>query len=149
MRIADVTDGLTNTVLFGERSHLDANHDSFVANLTPISGQSLNRMGEVGWWANSGGRLAAGDVTLSAYAPINYRVPADFANAANMTPPVTGAASYQYYNDRRTCAYGSSHAGGANFALGDGSVRFLRETLPLVTLQQLCVRNDGAVVGDF
>ena len=70
-----VIDGLSNTILFGERSHLDLNNDTFAANIKPPSGQFINPMGLVGWWANSGGRLAAGDVTLSAYAPINYTVP--------------------------------------------------------------------------
>jgi prepilin-type processing-associated H-X9-DG protein len=141
-----VTDGVSNTVLFGERSHLDPNHDSFVANLTAPSGQFLNLMAGFGWWAPSGGRLAAGDVTMSAYAPINYRVPAPFSAAASMVPPVTGFSDYLYYNDRRTCAFGSNHSGGANFTLADGSVRFFADTLPLLTLQRLCVRNDGAVV---
>ncbi len=149
VRIADVNDGLTNTVLFGERSHLDPNHDSFVANLTSPSGQFLNLMGTVGWWGNSGGRLAAGDVTLSAFARINYRVPANFANRAAMVPPVTDFGSYLFYNDRRTCAFGSNHAGGANFALGDGSVRFIQDALSEVTLRRLCVRNDGLVVESF
>jgi prepilin-type N-terminal cleavage/methylation domain-containing protein len=61
VRIADVTDGLTNTVLFGERNHTDPNHDSFVAALTPPPNQSFTPIGTVGEWGNSGGRTAAGD----------------------------------------------------------------------------------------
>lgn len=149
IRIADVTDGLSNTVLFGERSHVDPNHDSFANNLSAPSGQFLNPMSNVGWWANSGGRLSAGDVTLSAYAEINYRVPRNFADAEAMVPPVSDFESYRFYNERRICAFGSNHTGGANFALADGSIRFIRDSLPLVILQRLCVRNDGEVVGDF
>jgi len=146
IRMQSVTDGLSNTVLFGERSHLDSNQDTFVANLTPPSGQFLNPMSSVGWWGNSGGRLAAGDVTLSAYARINFRVPAPHSQGGTMSPPVTNYNSYQYYHERRTCAFGSSHTGGANFAIADGSVRFVTDSLPELVLQQLCVRNDGAVV---
>src|SRR5262249_18132161 len=113
------------------------------------SGQSLSLMGTIGWWAASGGRLAAGDVTLSAYAPINYKVPANYANKGTLVPPVNNSNDYLYYNDRRVCAYGSSHAGGANFALADGSVRFIQDALPLLTLQQLSVRNDGSVVEPY
>lgn len=149
VRIGDIRDGTSNTILFGERSHTDPNHDSFTANLAAPSGQFLNPMGTVGWWAASGGRLAAGDVTLSAYAPINFRVPADYPNRANLTPAVTDYNSYLYYNDRRVCAFGSNHTGGANFALADGSVRFIQDSLPLATLQLLCARNDGQPIGDF
>jgi prepilin-type processing-associated H-X9-DG protein len=149
VRISGVTDGLSNTILFGERSHFDPNHDSFAANLTPPSGQFLNPLGQVGWWANSGGRLAAGDVTLSAYARINYRVPAPFSEGADMVPPATDWNSYQYYYDRRICAFGSSHPGGAHFALADGSVRFIEDTISDLTLQRLCVRNDGQTVDAY
>jgi len=39
------------------------------------------------------------------------------------------------------------HTGGANFALSDGCVRFIRDTMPVETLQLICVRSDGQVVG--
>jgi prepilin-type processing-associated H-X9-DG protein len=143
IRMAEVTDGLSNTSLFGERSHYDTNHDSFAANITAPMQQFLNPMGTTGWWAASGGRLAGGDVTLSAYAPINFRVPQPFASGGSMVPPATDFNSYLFYNDRRISAFGSNHPGGANFALGDGSTRFLRQTIPLTDLQRFCVRDDG------
>ncbi len=146
IRMADVTDGLSNTLLFGERSHVDYHHDSFAANITPPPGQFINPLGTTGWWAPSGGRLAAGDVTLSAYAPINFRVPADFTLGSTLVPPATDFNSYLYYNDRRICAFGSLHAGGANFALADGSVRFITESLPMAILLRAAVRNDSEVL---
>ncbi len=144
----DITDGLSNTFLFGERSHRDVNHDTFAANITPPPGQFLNPMGKVGWWGNSGGRLAAGDVTLSAYARINFRVPLPFDQGASMVPPATDWNSYQYYNERRMCAYGSSHPGGANFVLCDGSTRFVSESISELTLNYLSIRSDGQVLND-
>jgi prepilin-type processing-associated H-X9-DG protein len=149
VRMGDVSDGTSNTALFGERSHVDRNHDTFAASMAAPSGQFLNATGTIGWWANSGGRLAAGDVTLSAYAPLNFRVPADYANRGSLVPPANDYNGYLYYYERRVCAFGSNHAQGANFGLADGSVRFVNDSVPQVTLQQLCVRNDGAVVGDF
>src|SRR5262249_53870168 len=129
IRMADVTDGLSNTILFGERSHLDPNNDSFITGFGITSGQMLSLMGQVGWWASSGGRLAAGDVLLSAYAPITYRIPAPYANRATMNPPANDPNSYLPYFERRVCAFGSNHPGGALFALADGSVRFLSDSL--------------------
>ncbi len=146
IRMADVLDGSSNTLLFGERSHFDPNHDSFAANITAPGGQFLNPMGSIGWWAPSAGRLAGGDVTLSAYAPINFRVPAHFSSGGSMVPPASDFSSYQYYNDRRVSAYGSQHPGGANFALADGSVRFIAQTISLPMLQRAAVRDDNQVV---
>ena len=142
VRMSDVVDGLSNTILFGERNHLDPNHDSFAQNVTAPSGQFINPMGTIGWWAVSGGRLAGGDVTLSAYAPINFTIPENFAGGSKMSPPATDYNAYLYYNDRRTCAFGSNHPGGANFSLADGSTRMIRQSISPTDLTRLCVRND-------
>lgn len=42
-------------------------------------------------------------------------------------------------------AMGSQHSGGANFAMGDGSVRFLRDGLSLTTYRALASRDGGEV----
>ncbi len=44
--------------------------------------------------------------------------------------------------------FGSFHAGGAQFAFGDGSVRFLSETLDTEIFQSLGHRSDGKLIGD-
>ncbi len=137
VRIADVLDGLSNTALFGERSHVDPVHDAVAPTVVPPPGQFINTMGKIGWWANSGGRLAAGDVTMSAFAPLNYRVPAN--------PPTTYAAYFPLY-EKRVNAFGSLHTGGANFALVDGSVRFVHDSIDATNLRRFCVRNDGEVL---
>jgi len=137
VRMADVWDGLSNTALFGERSHYDPNNDQAAGIVAPPSGQFINPMSMIGWWANSGGRLAAGDVTMSAYAPLNYRVPDN--------PPTTYAGFFPLY-ERRVNAFGSLHSGGANFALADGSVRFVSDTIDAANYRRLCMRNDGELL---
>ena len=44
---------------------------------------------------------------------------------------------------------GSQHTGGANFALGDGSVRFIRDTIDLNTYKALASRNGGETFADY
>jgi prepilin-type processing-associated H-X9-DG protein len=46
----------------------------------------------------------------------------------------------------RSCAFGSGHPGGANFAFADGHVSFLRNETSLETLQALSTRARGEVV---
>ena len=43
----------------------------------------------------------------------------------------------------------SFHAGGANVAMGDGSVRFVSTNIDTYTLASLLTRDCGEVLGDF
>lgn len=105
-RFRDVTDGLSSTLMFGERS---------------------SRMGGVIW---------------------HGVIPE--ANAAEAR--VVGVADHVpnspsgHFED-----FSSYHPGGAQFALADGSVRFIAETVELSTFQALATRGTGEVVqhGDF
>lgn len=45
--------------------------------------------------------------------------------------------------------FGSYHTGGAQFALGDGSVRFLSENIDMQTFSNLGHRDDGEITEDF
>src|SRR5262249_1133195 len=44
---------------------------------------------------------------------------------------------------------GSMHPGGANFCLGDGSTRFIQESIDLATYRALASRKGGEVIGDY
>jgi prepilin-type N-terminal cleavage/methylation domain-containing protein/prepilin-type processing-associated H-X9-DG protein len=140
VRISDITDGTSQTLLFGERTHRDRNYDSFAA-------QGWEQtLGEYGYWTGSGGNLALGDVTLSSHAPLNYLVPIDYPNRASASPPANSLDGFRYYADQRLCAFGSNHPGGANFALADGSARFLGDAIPLTALRALSTREGSEIV---
>jgi len=136
VKISDIKDGTSNTLFFGERSRWDPNYNSF-------SAQGYDwELRFYGNWCGAS-RLVVSHNTLSSYSPINYTVPFDYANRAGASPPANTADEFKYYIDRRLCAYGSQHPGGANISLADGSVRFFSETIPLVTLQALSTRFTG------
>jgi prepilin-type N-terminal cleavage/methylation domain-containing protein/prepilin-type processing-associated H-X9-DG protein len=128
IRLADVSDGPSNTLLFGERSHGDPESDR----ITVYFPYPLARAGA---WAEAfaiyGGGLP--NHMLSTPVRINYQVPPSGGND-------------QVRVDDRFCAFGSGHPGGANFAFVDGSVRFLSEQTNLETLQELSTRAGGEVV---
>jgi len=135
VRIAEVTDGLSNTLFFGERNHVDPNYDTFVA-----PGWVIEPMGQWGWWAASGGNYGLSDVTMSTLAPINYKLG---FNYNNMPSYVDGTAGFATYDALRVCSFGSQHPGGANFAMGDGSVRFIKDTTAQAVLHALGTRAGG------
>lgn len=135
VRISDITDGTSATLLFGERSHVDPNFDSFAERGWEQT------LGEYGYWTASGGNLALGDVTLSSFAELNYLVPVTYGSRATANPSATSVSGFRYFADRRLCAFGSNHPGGANFALADGAVRFINSNIPLETLRALSTRS--------
>ena len=139
VRIGDVTDGTSSTLLFGERNHIDRNYDTFAA-----ADWAIEPMGQWGWWAPSGGQFGLSDVTMGTFAPINYRVPKDQASAG-----IDEATFGATWDAMRVTSFGSQHSGGAQFGLVDGSVRFVGETIDAITLRSLGTRNGGEVVGDY
>lgn len=84
VRLTDVPDGTSNTLFFGERSHVDPNYQSFVENGFVNLGPGINTMAMWGWWAPSTGGFSISNRALScANDPrmrINYRIPWSFAN---------------------------------------------------------------------
>jgi len=135
-----VTDGTSNTILLGERSHEDRNLQTYVPNYWA---DSLTYLGK---WAAIGGRRRIGDVTMSALVPINHRVPFGYEQRHRLQPRPRYARDFAIHEDRRVCAFGSSHPGGATFAMADGSVCFIQESLPLETLRALCTRAGNELV---
>jgi prepilin-type N-terminal cleavage/methylation domain-containing protein/prepilin-type processing-associated H-X9-DG protein len=122
-----VTDGSSNTFLFGERYHRDPQFDIQQALFPPPTGP----FALMGRWACIAGPGTLAMVELSTPVPINYQV-----------PPGGDLSTLE----DRACAFGSGHPGGANFAFADGSVRFVSESIPLLTLRALSTRAGDEVV---
>jgi prepilin-type N-terminal cleavage/methylation domain-containing protein/prepilin-type processing-associated H-X9-DG protein len=123
VRMADVIDGTSNTLFFGERSHVDKVFDDLA---TANGGQQV--IGQYGFWHSVGG-LAVVDATMTTLAPLNYRADA--------------GQDWNTCGCLRLSAFGSLHPGGANFALVDGSVRFISQTIDMTVYRALGTRAGG------
>jgi prepilin-type processing-associated H-X9-DG protein len=128
VRLSQVTDGSSKTLLFGERCHHDPQFDLLEAAVLP-GVAPMATLGRWGFVAGAGGAMA--NVTLHAAAKINCQAPAGADNLAL---------------NNRVCAFGSAHPGGANFTFADGSARYVAEDLPLEQLQALSTRAGEEVV---
>ena len=116
-----ISDGTSNTLLFGERYH----KDPVYTNISTLGGWA---------WANFN---APQDYIFSTPLPVNYTLPVG-----------TKLGSPAYPENDRQCNFGSGHTGGANFTFADGSVRFLTLTsnADLPVLQALSTRAGGEPV---
>jgi prepilin-type processing-associated H-X9-DG protein len=100
VRLADIPDGTSNTIMFGEHTH---------AALAPSDRINWH------WWASGNN----GDTLITAMYPIN---PQQKMKDAAASEPWLNASTF-------IISASSQHPGGANFAFADGSVRFLKDTV--------------------
>ena len=111
--LQEVTDGLSNTIFFGE--------------VRPNCSEHARN----GWLSSNNG---SGYCTT--LIPINFNSCKDTA-----TDPCNRS-----FNWNTEVGFKSLHPGGAQFLLGDGSVRFVAQTINHQTYQYIGAKNDGQVV---
>ena len=124
VRMADITDGTTNTFAIGESRY-----------------QPTPNMRADGFHAGWASALKADS---------SFAVPLTFAaailqiNAQKECAP--GIADCFNFVSR---LFGSKHTGGCLFGMADGSVQFLSESIDINIYRQGAIRNDGLPVGGF
>ncbi len=114
--LTSITDGTSNTAGVGERYRLSA-----------ITGAAASATSQVGYWQVASASSQNGHCQFggSLGVPINT---------------TSTVAEVQW------AAFSARHTGGANFALMDGSVRFLRDSTADNTRRALATRNGGDIV---
>jgi len=125
--LRDCTDGSSNTFLAGENS---PNQNGALA------------------WTNADGSF--GITTI----PMNWMMKLDDGDkdtngdVCKRSGAVLGARNHQHcrYNQTYNWGFRSLHPGGANFAMGDGSVRFVKQSINPLTYQALGTIARGEVI---
>jgi prepilin-type N-terminal cleavage/methylation domain-containing protein/prepilin-type processing-associated H-X9-DG protein len=126
-KVTEVTDGSSNTILLAE----DGGRNQWWIMGKFVGSQPSNFTigGESGAWANPGS-----DITITGFNPANL----------NTTRPVTpGPCAVNCTNANEIYAF---HTAGANVAMGDGSVRFLKAGTDVNIVIPLVTRASGEVI---
>ena len=123
-RIADITDGLSNTTLITESTYVPGNGNP--TNLAPTPLED--------WPSWFGGPNTDESVRTNgrSSAPINA-----LTNPNKMVAAINDDSAFSY------------HAGGAQFAFADGSVHFISESVAIQTYSDLNDISDGRPLGEW
>ncbi|WP_439624295.1 DUF1559 family PulG-like putative transporter [Gemmata sp.] len=157
IRIGEVTDGTSGTLLLGERSVGDAALDSYlIAPFDAAPSPPLQPASTYMAWAPPPGPSVAATL-VGATVTVNYKHGSVYTPPEPppppMVPPPPPKVSWATLGPQwwaRLGAVGSYHPGGASVALADGSVRFVPETIDLGVLGALSTRAGGEVLpGDW
>lgn len=129
IRYRDITDGASNTIFVGEHADVD-----------PLGWASGTRstLRNGGFIMGGGGGLRPGQKPFPGAGISPPGLP-----GGNAAPAGTEAALLE------VGGFGSMHAGGAQFVIGDGSVRFISQNIAPQVMQNLTNRNDGELPNDF
>ncbi len=154
VKLASITDGLSNTVFFSEKirgtdtNDPDARSDSLIMSgaitLTPngmdatyVSCQAMNPGTSLRLTRRQGMSWVMGEMCCTAY---NHVAPPNGKTCAGTGYPGTMA------NMPMQVPPSSRHPGGVNALMGDGGARFIKSTVALTTWRAIGTRAGGEVV---
>jgi len=139
--IAAITDGTSNTIFAGENSKFKND---------PALDHAFNTWSQGGNYTSRALPSAARPQVLLFVGPkINGSLQATmptFTTVNDIRNAILTTTGNPQFITLGQYGFRSQHPGGANFVFGDGSVRFLKETINLTTYLSLGTRGNGEVV---
>jgi prepilin-type processing-associated H-X9-DG protein len=138
-RLAEVIDGTSNTVAFAE----SAGRPSVYRKGGRLFGGSTltNRVNAGGWCR------PASDFSIDGSSQDGSVIPGPCPlNCTNGEDIGTQTFPYPYYGSEGSGEAYGFHPGGCNFLIGDGSVRFLKETISMRVFAGLITRGGGEII---
>ncbi len=140
VRLASITDGLSNTAVLGEGAGRPSMFVSGRKALNPRTGNTAFGTATTadGWgWADINGGFSIDGASAAG-------LQNDSRN--NGTTTIVGNCLMNCTNDSEIYSF---HVGGAMFTFGDGSVQFLSATIDARTFVALLTRDRGDVAGEY
>ena len=153
VNLASMTDGTSNTAFFSERCRgqgsPNVNNDMYMMNTaltidqTWQMCQTMNMSMAMPITSWMGATWTIGDMSCSTYNHVSTPNTITCASMASgmMMPPTSSMANMAV--DLPPSSY---HPGGVNLAFGDGSVRFIKNSVALSVWRALSTRNGGEIV---
>ncbi len=148
VRLSDVTDGTSSTLLFGERTIADGNLDTYQsAKFKSPPSPPLQATTSFSSWAVQSGPNAGAGLLLAGTSAVNANFPTRWEPPPPPAPPPSPIDWNKFGPSvwDRLSAYGSKHTRGTNFALADGSVRFMTNGIAAGIVLQASTRAGGEV----
>jgi len=137
-QLGQIMDGSTNTVMFSEITSWDQ-PDSRTSSSAP-SGMNRDARGSI-LCPTPGGNTFTGK-----FPPNSKGTDVLYSCAAEIPAGHPMKCTTNFANGQVWASARSMHTGGVNTAMGDGSVRFMRESIPQATWAALCSMMGGETV---
>lgn len=137
--IAQAIDGMSNTIAFAESA---GRPYVYRRGGRQVGGNlNTNRVNAGGW------SRPASDFSLDGSSLDGSSVPGPCPlNCTNGADVASQTFPYPYYGSEGTSEAFAFHPGGANFVFGDGSVKFIKETISIRIFASLITRGGGEVL---
>ncbi len=147
-RVAECGDGLSNTIMIGEDAGRDEWFTSPYIELDPVFGGDPRGMGPAGganvarrYWrrADPDNGFGVSSTPNNKFRPMRELIPYG---------PTPGALNTKGNNAGANDELFSFHGGGVNALFGDGSVRFIKDSVNIVVLRGLVTTRGGEVISN-